>query len=144
MIDVRNMSVTRNGEKQRANKLIVTFAQATLPKEIKAGYLKIPVQQYYPSPLRCFKCQKFGHYKSVCKRAATCVLCGQAEHDASPCGGPPKYVNCIGNHSAFKKSCSDIGGVSTRALECLADSPPYLFVYSPLNAEDMDTLDVSD
>ena len=84
---------------------MVTFAQATPLKEIKAGYLKISVQQYYPSPLRCFKCQKFGHYKSVCKRTATCALCGQAEHDASPCGGPPKCVNCNGNHSAFDKSC---------------------------------------
>ena len=38
----------------------------------------------------------------------------------------------------------DAGGDSARALECLADSPPGLFVYSPLNAEDMDILDVSD
>ena len=33
---------------------------------------------------------------------------------------------------------------SARALECLADSPPDLFVYSPLNVQDMDILDVSD
>ena len=33
---------------------------------------------------------------------------------------------------------------SARALECLADSPPDLFLYSPLNAEDTDILDVSD
>ena len=31
-----------------------------------------------------------------------------------------------------------------QALECLAESPPDLFVYSPLNADDMDILDVSD
>ena len=33
---------------------------------------------------------------------------------------------------------------SARALECLAESPPDLFVYSPLNADDMDILDASD
>ena len=33
---------------------------------------------------------------------------------------------------------------SARALECLADSPPDLFVYSPLNAEKMDSLNVLD
>jgi len=67
VFDVRSISVIRNGEKQRINTLIVTFAQATLPKDIKAGYLKIPVpvQQYYPNPLRCCKCQKFYHYKSL-------------------------------------------------------------------------------
>ena len=36
----------------------------------------------------------------------------------------------------------DAGGDSARALDCLADSPPDLFIYSPLNAEDF--LDVSD
>ena len=38
----------------------------------------------------------------------------------------------------------DAGGDSAQALECLADSPPDHFVYSPLNADDMDILDVSD
>ena len=38
----------------------------------------------------------------------------------------------------------ETGMDSARALECLADSLPDLFVYSPLNAEDMDILDVSD
>ena len=33
---------------------------------------------------------------------------------------------------------------SARALECLAESPPDLFVFSPLNADDMDILDASD
>ena len=75
VVDVWNISVTRNGEKQRTNTLIVTFAQATPPKEINAGYLKIPVQQYYPSPLRCFKCQKFGQiWPQVCLQACS-YLC---------------------------------------------------------------------
>jgi hypothetical protein len=105
VVNVQNISITKNGGKQKTNTIIVTFAQATPPTKIEAGHLKIPVQQYYPSPLRCFKCQKFGHYKSVCKRAAICAQCGHAEHDASPCAGPLKCVNCSGNHSAFDKSC---------------------------------------
>ena len=42
------------------------------------------------------------------------------------------------------KNRKETGTDSARALECLADSPPDLFVYSPLNAEDMDILDASD
>ena len=38
----------------------------------------------------------------------------------------------------------ETGMDSERALECLAESPPDLFVYAPLKAEDMDILDASD
>ena len=50
-----------------------------------------------PSPIRCFKCQQFGHYESVCKCAAVSALCGQAEHNASPrlyfCGFASQFAN---------------------------------------------------
>ena len=63
--EVRPIYVTRDGQKKRTNTSIVTFARSTLPKEITAGYLRIPVQMYYPSPLRCFNCQRFGHHRAA-------------------------------------------------------------------------------
>ena len=42
------------------------------------------------------------------------------------------------------KNRKETGVASARALQCLAESSPDFFVYSPLNADDMDILDASD
>jgi hypothetical protein len=103
--DINQIFVTRDGQKKKTNTMIVTFAQATIPPYLKAGYLNVPVQQYYPSPLRCFKCQQFGHHRMACRRAALCARCGVAEHEGNPCSGPLSCVNCKGDHGSFEKTC---------------------------------------
>ena len=60
---------------------------------------------YIPNPLRCFRCQKFGHNFRTCKGAATCSSCGRVGHDATGCQNPPKCANCTGAHSASSKEC---------------------------------------
>ena len=102
---VKQIYITKDGIKKKTNTMILTFNQTNLPKSIKAGYMNIRVQQFYPRPLRCFKCQHFGHHQTHCKHAALCARCGQAEHGENPCSGPLSCVNCKGNHSSFDKSC---------------------------------------
>jgi len=85
---VQHIFVTRDGQKKRTNTLIMTFAQSTPPNYISAGYLKVPVDIYYPSPLRCFNCQQFGHHRATCKHTAVCAFCGLAHHGDSPCTSP--------------------------------------------------------
>src|SRR5271163_1589649 len=102
---VKQIYITKDGIKKKTNTMILAFNQTNLPKSIKAGYMNIRVQQFYPRPLRCFKCQHFGHHQTHCKHAALCARCGQAEHGENPCSGPLSCVNCKGNHSSFDKSC---------------------------------------
>ena len=71
--EVRGISVTKDGMRRRTSTTIVIFAQPTIPPSLKAGYLSIPVQQYFPNPLRCFKCQKYGHHQTLCKHSAACA-----------------------------------------------------------------------
>ena len=104
--EVRAISVMKDGMRRRTNTTILTFAQPTIPSHIKAGYYNVPVEQYLPNPLRCYKCQKYGHHQSLCRHPAACARCGQAAHGEEPCSGPPHCVNCNGGHSAFDKSCS--------------------------------------
>jgi len=52
-----------SGNRRNTNTFIITFHTASIPKHIKIGYLRIPVELYIPNPLRCFNCQKFGHGK---------------------------------------------------------------------------------
>ena len=83
-----------------------TFNSPTLPRSIKAGFLNIPVEHFIPNPLRCFKCQRFGHHKDKCRREAVCARCGQAEHgESASCTNPCHCINCNGSHSAFDRTC---------------------------------------
>ena len=105
VIAVKPIFIKKDGNTKRTNTLILTFSQIIVPSSIKAGFLKIPVQPFIPSPLRCFKCQQYGHHKFVCKHDAKCARCGQAEHGETACDGPLYCVNCKGNHAAYDKAC---------------------------------------
>ena len=74
------------------------------------------VKPYVPLPLRCSKCQRFGHHAANCCRKQRCVRCGQ-EHDLDQC--PTKdnsdqitCVNCNGQHSAAYRGCTKYKEVS--------------------------------
>ena len=52
-------------------------------KSVKIFYQIIPVEMYVPNPLRCFNCQKFGHYESNCPagQGSVCERCGSGNND---------------------------------------------------------------
>ena len=85
--------------------LILTFDRPCLPNHIKCGFYNLRVRQYIPNPLRCFKCQKFGHTQDRCKSPSViCVSCGHEAHE-SECQFPPCCVNCHGNHASNSRDC---------------------------------------
>ena len=45
---------------------IMTYNTHKTLKEIKIRYQKINVELYIPNPLRCYKCQRFGHHQDQC------------------------------------------------------------------------------
>ena len=103
--DVKRIYVTRDGSKKPTNTFILTFSLVKLPKEVRIGYLNVPLEVYVPNPLRCFKCQQFGHHKERCQRPAVCAKCGGKDHDEADCGKQLHCANCQGSHAAFSKDC---------------------------------------
>ncbi|GFU64509.1 uncharacterized protein TNCV_2526241 [Trichonephila clavipes] len=85
--------------------LILTFHSPTLPQTIKAGYLNCKIRPYIPNPLRCFKCQRFGHSQTVRRGQLTCSRCASVGHASSDCTLEQKCVNCSQPHSADSKLC---------------------------------------
>ncbi|GBM68239.1 hypothetical protein AVEN_13780-1 [Araneus ventricosus] len=78
-----------------------------VPQEsVRAGYIKLTVGPSFPNPLRCFKCQRFGHSKASCRGTLTCARCAEAGHDSSDCKASEKCVNCKGSHTSFSRLCS--------------------------------------
>ncbi|XP_055928713.1 uncharacterized protein LOC129959844 [Argiope bruennichi] len=102
---VRRISIRRNGELHKTKHLILTFGFPKLPEHIKAGYMRLPVRPYIPSPLRCFKCQRFGHSKTSCRGTLTCARCADVGHDSSQCNSVEKCVNCKGAHTSYSRNC---------------------------------------
>jgi hypothetical protein len=102
---VKRISIQKDGVRQETKTLILSFGTPTLPSHISAGYLKLPVSLFIPNPLRCFKCQKFGHHKDQCRQTATCPKCSEKDHGDTSCSKPNKCRNCEGNHPSYSKDC---------------------------------------
>ncbi|GFV24356.1 uncharacterized protein TNCV_198981 [Trichonephila clavipes] len=76
-----------------------------LPSKIKAGYLNCKLRPYIPNPLRCFKCQRFGHSQNSCRGQLTCSRCAAVGHSSTDCTLEPKCINCSQIHTADSKLC---------------------------------------
>ncbi|XP_041378033.1 uncharacterized protein LOC121390316 [Gigantopelta aegis] len=95
---VRRIKVRSNNELVPTNTFILTFSTPTLPHSIKAGYLNIPVEPFIPNPLRCFKCQKYGHGQNTCRGKLTCKTCKK----------DLVCTNCKGDHFAYSRRVPDV------------------------------------
>ena len=65
--NIKRISIKKGEERIQTNTYILTFNKPQTPKEVKIGYCLERVKQYVPAPLRCFKCQKFGHHRETCR-----------------------------------------------------------------------------
>ncbi|GBN22706.1 hypothetical protein AVEN_68042-1 [Araneus ventricosus] len=60
---VQRISIRRDGKLIPTKHLILTFSKPKLPQHIMTGYIRCPVRPCNLNPLRCYKCQRFGHSK---------------------------------------------------------------------------------
>ncbi|MCG8115590.1 MAG: hypothetical protein N0E45_09510 [Candidatus Thiodiazotropha endolucinida] len=106
--DVRNISVRRGGAIRRTNTYVLTFDTPVLPQKLKVAYLSVNVEVYIPNPLRCYRCQVFGHHESRCTKKPLCPNCGEEKHvnNHQNCENEAKCVNCGGKHPVFSRECS--------------------------------------
>ena len=105
VIHARRIIRRRDGDEVKTPTIILTFGTRTPPENVKAGYLRIPVRPYIPNPMRCFKCQEFGHGAAVCKKNVKCARCSVEGHEDKGCTAPFKCSHCSAGHSAYSKDC---------------------------------------
>ena len=106
VIKLDRILVFRDGQRKPTGTFILTFQSQTLPKYIRVGYYRVAVSQFIPNPIRCYKCQKFGHTKFNCRKNEVCTKCGQEDHtDYQECRNEAKCVNCQGKHASNDKEC---------------------------------------
>ena len=104
---IERMKTRRNGELVDTNRYILTFNRTKLPHLIQiTDWCRELIELYIPTPLRCTKCQRYGHAKKWCRREyEVCANCGASNHHRQNCPNPPKCCNCFGPHSATDRSC---------------------------------------
>ncbi|XP_062616032.1 uncharacterized protein LOC134277735 [Saccostrea cucullata] len=105
VISVKRFMKKRNDNIEATNTYLLTFCSPTLPTNIKVGLYVMKIEMFVPNPLRCFKCQRFGHGQSNCKGNDTCFRCGEEGHDGKGCQKDLKCKNCKGDHMASSKQC---------------------------------------
>ena len=106
VISAHKIKIRKNNELINSGTVILTFNNPRLPPYIEVFYQRYRVDPYIPSPLRCFKCQKFSHRRDFCKSStAVCSVCSEAGHDDRECANTPKCVNCAGDHGSASKLC---------------------------------------
>ena len=106
ILDVQRIIIKRNNMEVKTNTLILTFNSPKIPDSLKICYLNIPVTQYVPNPLRCYKCQRFSHVTSKCKHNETCAKCSETGHKDESCTKAFKCINCGESHAAYSKKCA--------------------------------------
>ncbi|GFW73646.1 uncharacterized protein TNCV_1541011 [Trichonephila clavipes] len=102
---VRRITILRDSTRLPTKHIILTFNSPKLPTTIKAGYLNCKIRSYVPNPLRCFKCQRFGHSQSSCRGQLTCSRCTSVGHASTDCVQEPKCPNYSQPHPSDSKMC---------------------------------------
>ena len=82
VVGVRRIKVRRDETLKDTNTFVFTFNTSVLPKQLKVAFLRVSVDPYIPNPLRCYRCQVFGHHEDRCRKETICANCGQPQHCA--------------------------------------------------------------
>src|SRR6218665_1628440 len=106
------VQIKRIGNPETSKTALVTFEQGmNLPPFIQAFGRRFKVHAFIPKPMRCDKCQQFGHTKFKCSRPEICSRCGE-NHSYELCpyrhnSEIKKCINCHGEHSAAYRGCPE-------------------------------------
>lgn len=95
----------RLGDPDFSNVTLVAFKNnKTIPSVLEIDNRKFKTHAFVPTPIRCDRCQSFGHLKANCVRDAICSRC-TGHHDYKDCNIDRKCANCGQAHSAAYRRC---------------------------------------
>lgn len=104
--NVEVMKRKRDGKLVATNSYILTFKSSGVPESVKIGYHVLSVRLFIPRPMRCYKCQFFGHSSKFCLKEEVCSNCCQVGHTSNDCSGKTHCRNCSSSeHASWSTKC---------------------------------------
>ncbi|KAG7166711.1 Nucleic-acid-binding protein from mobile element jockey-like 10 [Homarus americanus] len=101
-------------DKAQTRQVLVDI-KGTVPEEVDLGnWGTSKLRPFVPEPLRCYKCQEFGHHQSRCHKKVRCGICSQS-HMTEMCiqkhkegtTTTAKCPNCGKKLHAWSTSCPE-------------------------------------
>ena len=121
--NARRIKSRRGGDIVPTDNIVLTFNGSDLPPVVVVGYVRVKVRAYIPNPMRCFRCQRFGHTRTHCNGRPTCSKCASTDHIEQACDSDTlRCVNCGEGqtpHASYDRSCpkyaeeKEINGIKT-------------------------------
>ena len=103
---VKRLTFKNSSNEMTAGKTVLLHFDSCVAAEVvRLGYLNFETKLYIPKPLRCFKCNRFGHVSANCKCNVRCTTCAQNHKTKSCTETVLKCSNCGGEHSAASRQC---------------------------------------
>lgn len=103
---VEAMMRKKDGQLISTNSFILTFKSTGVPESVKVGYHILSVRLFIPRPMRCYKCQFFGHSSKFCSKEEVCSNCCQVGHTSDNCSGKTLCRNCgSSEHASWSNKC---------------------------------------
>lgn len=106
VVAAKRNKIRQDGEERPTRHIILTFERNTLLPSLKAGYINCRVRPNIPNPLRCFRCQRYGHGSRAFRGRKTCARCSGKDHPADACRANYKCANCDGDHTVYSRACA--------------------------------------
>ncbi|XP_055613727.1 uncharacterized protein LOC129760161 [Uranotaenia lowii] len=117
IIDVRRITKKTSNDIVITNTLILTICSTIVPEFINFGLLRVRTRLYYPLPLLCRTCLKYGHPKSKCTATLACNRCHSSDHDSQACTKNPYCGNCKQEGHTLSSRICPIWVAETAALK---------------------------
>ncbi|XP_055605257.1 uncharacterized protein LOC129753464 [Uranotaenia lowii] len=106
VIDVRRITKKTPAGIIGTPTLKLTISSTVIPEFIHFGFLKVRTRLYYPLPLLCRNCLKYGHTKEKCTSPFSCSKCNSTSHDSANCKNHLYCGNCEKEgHSPINRGC---------------------------------------
>ncbi|XP_055605309.1 uncharacterized protein LOC129753517 [Uranotaenia lowii] len=106
VIDVRRITKKTPAGIVGTPTMILTISSTVIPEFIHFGFLRVRTRLYYPLPLLCRNCLRYGHTKKKCTSPLSCSKCNSSEHNSENCKNHPYCGKCeMEGHSPINRSC---------------------------------------
>ena len=71
-----------------SDSIVLSFSGEKLPGCVRVAWRSARVRPFVPYPIRCYRCQAYGHIASRCRGQERCGRCSSLGHNSASCETP--------------------------------------------------------